>query len=149
MNQDTAKQWFETGDYPTQAQFWQTFAWLRWKDEQLSIADVQGLQTYVNSIITLAAVKVNYVQLLTLITDGTFIMPTGLIITGIIVDAPNDFVLNIGTTPGGNDIVDALAITGGKEEPITLLQSALKAAKTIYFTGINASTDFIILKNSL
>lgn len=147
-NRDTVKPWFETGDYPTQVQFWQTFDWLRWKDEPLLITDVQGLQEFINSIITLAAVKVNYVQLLTLITDGTFIMPAGLIITGIIVDAPNDFTLNIGSTPGGNDIVDSLVITGGKAEPVTLMIYA-KAEKTLYFSGINASTDFIILKNSL
>lgn len=147
-NKDTVKPWFETGDYPTQAQFWQWMDWLRWKDEPLQIDDVQGLAGLVNSIITLAAVKVNYVQLLTLITDGLFIMPNGLIITGIIVDASNDFVLNIGATPGGNDIVDSLPITGGKQEPITLMIYA-KAEKTIYFSGINAPTDFIILKNSL
>lgn len=147
-NKDTVKPWFETGDYPTQAQFWQMFDWLRWKDEGLQISDVAGLQELVNSIITLAAVKVKYIQLLSLISDGSFTMDTGLIITGIIADAPNDFLLNIGTTPGGNDIIDALPIAGGKPEPITLMIYA-KAEKTIYFSGINAPTDFILLKNSL
>lgn len=145
---DTVKPWFETGDYPTQVQFWQTFDWLRWKDELLQIPDVQGLQALVNSIITLATVKANYAQLLTLISDGNFGMDAGLIITGIIVDAPNDFVLNVGSDPGGTDIINAMPITGGTPEPVTLLIYA-KAARTIYFSGINASTDFILLKNSL
>lgn len=147
-NKDTTKTWFETGDYPTQAQFWQAFEWLRWKDESLQISDISGLQQLVNSIITLAAVKVKYIQLINLISDGSFVMDEGLIITGIIVDAPNDFVLNVGTTPGGTDIINAMPITGGTPEPVTLIIYA-KADKTIYFSGINASTNFILLKNSL
>jgi hypothetical protein len=42
-NKDTSKQWFNTGDYPTEAQFAQVFEWLRWKDEALATGDVTGL----------------------------------------------------------------------------------------------------------
>lgn len=145
---DTVNQWFETGDYPTQAQFWQKHAWLRWKDELLEITDVEGLQVLINSIIKINDVKANYSQLLSLSTDGQFAMPSGLIITGIVVDCATDFNLSIGTTPGGNDIINALPITGGTQELITMGIYA-KADKTIYISGITASTDFIILKNSL
>lgn len=147
-NKDTAKPWFVAGAYPTQAQFYQVFDWLRWADQSLAINDVTGLQTLLNTLVTLANVKATYAQLLTLITDGSFDMPAGLIISGIIVDAPGNFNLNIGTTPGGFDIINALPIVGGTPEPVTLLLYA-KAARTIYFSGIAASTDFIILKNSL
>lgn len=147
-NIDTVNQWFETGDYPTEAQFRQKHAWLRWKDELLQITDVQGLQGFVNSIITLAAVKVNYVQLFALPADGFFVMPINMIISGLIVDAPEDTALSIGTTPGGNDIVDAMEIIGGTPEPVTLLLYA-KNEKYLYFSGITALTNFIILKNSL
>lgn len=147
-NKDTVKPWFEIGDYPTQAQFWQMFDWLRWKDEKLQIIDVEGLQALVNSIITLAAVKERYAQLITLLSDGQFVMPAGLIITGIVVDSPVDFNLSIGTTAGGNDIADAVPIVGGVPLMITLGIYA-KADKTIYFSGLAGSTDFILLKNSL
>lgn len=40
---DTVKAWFNSGDEPTQAQFFQKFAWLRWKDEKVPTADVDGL----------------------------------------------------------------------------------------------------------
>ncbi|HEY9534105.1 MAG TPA: hypothetical protein VIQ77_06190 [Mucilaginibacter sp.] len=51
-NKDTSKQWFEMGDYPTQAQFAQVFDWLRWKDEGISIADVANLQNFLNTLQT-------------------------------------------------------------------------------------------------
>lgn len=47
---DTVKQWFVTGAYPTQAQFWQKFAYLRWKDEPIAIVEVTGLQSQLNSL---------------------------------------------------------------------------------------------------
>lgn len=85
-------------------------------------------------------------NVLTLDTDGSFAMPQGMIITGIIVDSPVDFTLSIGTTNGGNNIVDALPIIGGTPEPITLMIYA-KVVQTIYFTGIEAPTNFIILQD--
>lgn len=111
------------------------------------------LVTSVNNITADTAGNVNLnggagTETITLLADGSYNMPQGAIITGIIVDAPNDFLLNIGTTAGGNDIANEVAVTGGKPEPITLLIYA-KTAKTIYLSGINASTDFIILKNSI
>lgn len=50
VNKDTAKTWFETGDFPTQEQFYQTFDWLRWKDEGIDIADINNLQGILNSL---------------------------------------------------------------------------------------------------
>ncbi len=48
---EDAKQWFETGDYPTQAQFAQVFEWLRWKDEQQAISTITGLADILNSMV--------------------------------------------------------------------------------------------------
>lgn len=50
VNKETSKQWFETGDFPTQAQFYQVFDWLRWKDEGISVADVANLQNILNTL---------------------------------------------------------------------------------------------------
>lgn len=59
-NKELSKQWFETGDYPTQAQFAQVFEWLRWKDEGISIADVAMLQSVLDSIqVTLNSILPN------------------------------------------------------------------------------------------
>lgn len=84
----------------------------------------------------------------TLVQDGLTILPAGTIISAIIVDCAVDTVLNIGTTAGGNDLAANLPITGGNPEPVSMLIYA-KAARTVYFSGIVASTQFILIKNSL
>lgn len=144
---DTVKPWFVTGAYPTQSQFYQWMDSILWTDDAIAIAKITGLQTLLNTIITLAQVQALYREVINLISDGIYIMAPGLIITGIVIDSPVDITLRIGTTLGGNDILDDLAITGGTPEPITLTAYA-KTEKTIYFSGIAASTDIIILKNT-
>lgn len=146
---DSVKPWFETGDYPTQAQFYQAFDWLRWKDELLAITNITGLQTILNSVATLANVKSLYIDQITLNADGTYAMPKGTIITGIIVDVASDFTLNIGKTPGGVEIGDALEIGGSDPEAITLMIEAIRNARTIYFGGITQTTKIIIIKNTI
>ena len=51
-NKDTAKLWFQTHDYPTQAEFYQLFEWLRWTDVPLNIAEVSGLTEILNGLAT-------------------------------------------------------------------------------------------------
>ena len=48
--QDSTKPWFETGDYPTQEQFYQMFDWLRWKDEAIAIGDITNLTDILNQL---------------------------------------------------------------------------------------------------
>ncbi len=48
---DDAKQWFQTGDYPTQQQIYTKFDNLRWKDEPLSIEDITGLAGILNGLL--------------------------------------------------------------------------------------------------
>lgn len=51
MHIDTVKPWFETGDYPTQAQFHQWMEWLRWTDILISEGDLDaGLVAKINAI---------------------------------------------------------------------------------------------------
>lgn len=40
----TVKAWFETGDIPTQAQFYSKFDYLRWKDEKIPITDIEDIE---------------------------------------------------------------------------------------------------------
>ena len=45
---DTAKNWFKTGLKPTEAQFGSVFDFLRWKDEKVPIADIEGIEEILN-----------------------------------------------------------------------------------------------------
>ncbi len=69
-NIDTSKQWFQTGDFPTQAQFYQTLEWLRWKDEKIGASDLTTeLLAIINSM-----VGVGRPQKLSLAANGSFVM---------------------------------------------------------------------------
>lgn len=48
-HQDTVKNWFKTGLKPTQAQFWAKFSFLRWKDEKIPVADIEGIEDILNA----------------------------------------------------------------------------------------------------
>jgi hypothetical protein len=50
---DDSKQYFQTGDYPTEAQFALVFDLLRWKDEPISINIITGLLDLLNAVKTL------------------------------------------------------------------------------------------------
>jgi|SRR5690242_3195320 len=147
-NKDTAKPWFNTGKYPTQAQFYQLFEWLRWKDEEIAIADVTGLQDIINDL-PAPANGVNPVSTFGLSADGSKTIPAGGILTQIIVDSDVDMVLNIGNAAGGNDIIADLAITGGVPMPITVVVYAKGADRDIFFSGITQATNFIIITQTL
>lgn len=82
----------------------------------------------------------------TLTADGSYSLAAGSIITAIVVDCAADFTLDIGSTDGGNEFGADLAIPGGDWYGLTILIPA-KTTRTIYFSGIVASTRFILIKN--
>lgn len=49
VNLETILSWFQTGDYPTQEEFEQTFSSFRHKDTKIPIAEVDGLESSLNS----------------------------------------------------------------------------------------------------
>lgn len=145
-NKDTSKQWFETGDYPTQVQFAQVFDWLRWKDEQLEVADVNGLAGLVNSVVTLAQVKALFLLTFSLDADGSYDLPAGTFMFALVAIAAADFNISVGTAPGGNDIIDGLTPrTPGTPEPV-IIPIYAEAARTLHFSNIGQHFDFLILK---
>lgn len=46
---DNVKNWFKTGLKPTQDQFYAKFAWLRWKDEKIPLADINDIEGILNA----------------------------------------------------------------------------------------------------
>lgn len=45
----TVREWFKTGLKPTQAQFWAKYSFLRWKDEKISVADIEDIEEILNA----------------------------------------------------------------------------------------------------
>ena len=100
-NKDTSKQWFETGDFPTQAQFAQVFEWLRWKDEALGIGDITGLQDILNALTTPVQSFIYGPD-----WDGRYTIPAGFMLEFIIVIPAVDAYPYAQTVGGaGGDLV--------------------------------------------
>lgn len=77
---DDVKPWFETGDFPTQAQFYQKFDWQRWKDELIGVDDLtQELIDLIN------ANAANRPERKVLLADGEILMPLEYKLVGIAV----------------------------------------------------------------
>jgi hypothetical protein len=116
-NRDTVKGYFETGDYPTQAQFWDLFDKLFFKDEFFVASRIRG--TGVGQID---------------IPEDTWIDKIGIVGNSAIV-------VSIGTYPGGNDVLDnqAMNSTQGFNTDVYF-----EAAGTLYITGIVPTTKLII-----
>ena len=83
---------------------------------------------------------------LNLTADGSYVLPQGNFLTEIIVIPAADIVLKIGTSPGAEDILPATPIAANEEYPLSTLVSAIKADKTIYFSGLTAATQINIYK---
>jgi hypothetical protein len=139
---DNVKPWFETGDYPTQAQFYQFFDNIWFKDEMLAIDNISGLQAILNSLSSGAAP-----QAAVLTADGYIEMPAACEVHKIILLAVvGGDSINIGTTPGGAEIATAVALTSNVKYRV-INDFDLPINGRIYFTGINHSTQIIIYKD--
>ena len=80
--QDQVKAWFITGAFPTQAQFWQKFAWHRWKDEPIDITEVTGLQSILNQ---LSQPMQEFTKQGAGAVDFTYLLPAGFCLEKIII----------------------------------------------------------------
>lgn len=134
-NKDTVKQWFETGDFPTQTQFYQKFDWQRWKDEKIAADDLTPeLLALINAISGRPERKV-------MLTDGAFDMVAEYKLCGIAAKntSANDVVLAInypGYTPDipGTNWVE-LEVPAGETAEVQI-DHTFWAATTLSVTGI-------------
>lgn len=142
---DTSKQWFETDDFPTQAQFYQVFDWLRWKDEKIDITDVNGLQTILNGIATITAIKALFRMELTVDADFYTIINDGVVITGFVLISNSNTLIKCGLSAGADDLISAEVQAGVPVSISTIFYAA--GTTEIYFSGITSQTKIIILTN--
>lgn len=146
---DTVKQWFKTRLKPTQGQFWQTFDWLRWKDEEIAIDSITGLTDILNGkadIGTTGAYKPIGLQLS---GDGTYDFPAGLMLDKIIISPVSSSLIQIGRTLGTGDIFNPIeAIPGGTDYVLTV-DLVARAVTTIYFGNVTSQHTILIYTRTL
>lgn len=135
----TLKSYFETGDKPTQAQF---YAWLdsfRHKDDKIALTDLSTeLQNFLNgvggkSFVVLAP------------GAATYQPAAGELIEIIVFDDDANPTVKIGTENNGSQIASDLVLENGS----FIYEQKLRfktAGNTIYFGGITGNTIITIYK---
>jgi hypothetical protein len=148
---DNIKQWFQTRNTPTEAQFYSFFDSIFFKDDGLGIGDITNLTTTLNgkastdSVNTLAAA---------VIPDHVNPAPNsnctdtyhGVRADGMIIIPSVNMTIRIGTANGLDDIVPDVDIVAGVENVIDFKISALLADKTIYVNGLTAIAQVYMYK---
>lgn len=139
---DNVKPWFETGDFPTQAQFYQLFEWLRWKDEAIQINEVFGLQQILNQL-------ASPVEAFTPSGDEhVYTIPEGFLLEKIILRTATPSNLSVefeGTlTPG--DIVPEVQTSGNSVLTVNVFATS---PKNIKVTGIPAGANIYYIKRKI
>lgn len=148
-NRDTVKQWFETGDYPTQNQFWQFFDWVRFVEDAIAMEGIAGL-------VDALATKANSSALAPLadIINREALNPSGNITYSLIASRRLQTVImipsitmtvKIGTTVGGEEVMIATEITAG----VPFIHDCAVYAiinTPIYISGITAAVQIFIYK---
>jgi len=149
-NVDTAKTWFETGDKPTQAQFHQLLAWLRFKDQPITMDDIQGLTTSLGLKLDKAIFNAfEQGQKLEVNGDTEYVIPPGYILEKIIV------------IPGSNCTPYAMLgpeeiVPQGDETIVTPAEGVLwvtnilaLSQKTLSIFGLPADSSVIYFKRKI
>lgn len=78
--------------------------------------------------------------------DGSYPIPNGVVVDVIELKPTADLAaVEIGTTPGGDEIMSATPVTVADSN---LLGTLLKGPVTIYFTGITAPTQIIFYRKN-
>ena len=87
-------------------------------------------------------------DILTLLAPGTYQVPPGkmiLVISVLSAQATSDFILSIGTTPSGTQIVNQQNISEFIRYDISIVRT-FDVDTTLYFSGVPGSTTFTIYK---
>ena len=128
-NKDTSKGWFETGDFPTQAQFAQVFDWQSWKDEPIGVLD---LSTELRALLNL--IDVAPLEVVVTGWAGSYTIPAGYAIHRIYARLSTGFsIITAGDSAGAADIINETDLTAGITAAIDVTIIA-DIDRTVYFS---------------
>lgn len=140
----TLKTWFETGDKPTQAQFWDWLDSFVHKDDSIAQSQVTGLVTTLNSLATQASVNaLKAIVITTSAATASVVLPAGVILHKVRYKSNAIQTVNVGTTNGGTEVY-AGEQTSANQVAIVTVDFDCEAITTVYFSGL-AGTNTIKL----
>jgi hypothetical protein len=144
---DTVKPWFETGDKPTQAQFYTLFDSIRWNDEAIAIGDIIGL---VAALLGKVNTSDYEGQLISTDVPITYTLPAGYLLERVVAfygsGSTNMQISKV--SMGATDLIDKDDVVAGWNQPIDLNIFA-PVNTDIYIDGIPAASKIVILKRKI
>ncbi|MBV6442765.1 MAG: hypothetical protein EPGJADBJ_04489 [Saprospiraceae bacterium] len=140
----TLKGWFETGDKPTQQQFWDWLDSFIHKDDAIAQSQITGLVTSLNSLATQASVDALKARIITTsAASASIVLPAGVILTKVRIKSSAGQTVNIGTMPGESDIYPCDA-TAPNQVQIVTLDYDIENVMTVYFSGLSGNNNIKI-----
>ncbi len=140
----TIKSWFETGDKPTQTQFWDWIDSFRHKNDPVAMGDVAGLDAALSGLASQASLDaLKAVSIDTALTTATQMIPAGTIINKVRVKSDSAITFNLGTSPGGSQILSGESLPGG-QFGIYSVDFDCESLTTVHFSGLAGNTNIKI-----
>lgn len=143
---NTIKGWFETGDKPTQNQFWDWLDSFRHKSDAIPMADVSGLDVALSGFASqgsVDALKAISLSVLSPTTSASQNIPAGTIIGKLRVKSSSAITFNLGTSVGGTQILNGESL-GANEVGIYQLDFDCETLTTIHFSALAGNTNIKI-----
>lgn len=147
---NTIKTWFETGDFPTQEQFWNWLDSFWHKDDKLPTSQIDGLDALINGKATTSDITNLQTQINNIVSGPTsktlnensaVTIPEGKLLQKLVVDPSGDLdAFGVGIGDGGYDILPAIPVASGDAQ-VFILDLYAKAERTIWINGITSQTN--------
>lgn len=140
LNKNLVKSWFVSRAKPFENQFAQWIEACWFKGEKIPVADIDGLDTYLGTVVDPFTLVLN--------ADGTYEIPAGYAISKIYIISNGDEVISIGSNADPVLYASEIALTATVIQPITI-DIIAQAATTIKFYNILFLTTIKIYLNKI
>lgn len=148
---DDFKQFFETGDKPTQAQFASLFEKLRWKDENLEIENVNNLMQILLGKADDATLQqlIGEQELKLYDADGPYTIAAGYLIEKVIIMPGVNADISIGSSPDFPEDITPLTSMDSNRGEVVILNLFARAERIIHFFGLPAGSSIVFFKKKI
>jgi len=148
QSKDTVKQWFETGDYPTQQQFYDLFDSILWKNEA-GINHIAGLIVALQNKVDRSAFEAFMLgERIAFNGSGYYDIPEGYLLEKIIVLPGVDANVQMGSFEYGDDLLPPIPVSEAHGD-VQVLNLYAKVTRRIYFSGLPANSAIIFFKRKV
>ena len=146
QSRNILKQYFETGDFPTQQQFYDLIDSMLLAGE-VSMGDIVDLVATLQGKAEKSAFDAHVQGIRVVFAgNGNYVIPAGYILYMMIVEPSADANISIGNAAGLDDISPALPMSAANGEVISQMFYAKGGNRTIYFNGVPAGTAIIFFQ---